>query len=100
MGFAATLSYECLRFSGFQTDDLKIIHLLVAFHIKFRLNSLGTKRQEYCCCIGVRGRSGVKDALFFPTLSGGMGEPNAEVKVVNEEAGIVFGTCIFFLMKR
>ncbi len=38
----------------------------------------------------------MKDALFFPTLLGGMGEPNAEVKVVNEETGIVFFFYFFF----
>lgn len=90
MGFASTLSYECLRFSGFQADSSKNNPLLVEIHIMFRLNSQGTKRQETCCCTGVLGRFGVKDGFFFPTLLGGMGEPNAEVKVVNEETGIVF----------
>lgn len=36
----------------------------------------------------------MKDTLFFPILPGGMGEPNAEVKVVNEETGI--SICMFW----
>lgn len=45
----------------------------------------------------------MKDALFFPILPGGMGEPNAEVKVVNEETGIsiciIWNTFFFFLVR-
>lgn len=60
-------------FLAFKRTVLKIIHLLVEFHIKFRLNSPGTKRQKTCCCTGVRGRIWVRTLSSSPLCLEGWG---------------------------